>query len=208
MMLEEGGLFGGFPFGSNPIISIASGLYFNKDPHLGTKIAPHETEAGVVDEHSAANVKARIQYIMRTLLPNVPLYSGSYSLEKIGNALTAEGLISPEVANEMGWTGKDYYGTPMTGAEELSGWVSGVRTRKLYENQELIRKLEKNRFAIKKQQTELKKKLVDQRTTPAEQEAQIELYRRVSQEATENLRLYGNMYQAARGVRVREPKEN
>ena len=194
-LLNDGGIFRGLPFGTNPILSIVAGLANNKDQVLGNEIAPYpEAEA---PELKKRNTEARLKFIMRTLLPNLPVYPGAYSLERLGQALTGSGVIDKETADQFGWTGMDYYGTREDIGQEMFGYVTGIRSRRLYATQETIRGIEKNKFGMKKEENELRHRLADRRTSPSEQQAQIDKYRAIILHNQGQIEHLGEVYRKA-----------
>lgn len=204
--LDDGGIFGGFPFGTNPLVSIMYGLSANKDAQLGMQIAPYPEAEN--PEFAKRNTEARLKFIARSLLPNLPMYPGAYSLERLGQGLTDAGAISPDVADKMGWTGKDYYGTPEDAADAFGSWMSGVRNRRLYAKQELIRKMDKLEFGIKKEENELERRYEDQRMTKDELMIQQNKMKAVTLHNVEELRRLGKVYRKAQRVLAPQETEN
>lgn len=197
-LLNDGGVLRGIPFGQNPILSIASGLFFNKDPHLGNEIAPFpDAEAPAL---RARNAQARLKYVLRTVLPNLPVYPGAYSLERLGQALTKSGTIPKDVADYMGWTGMDYYGTPEDVTSELFGLVTGIRPRRLYAESETVRSIEKHKFGIKKEQNELKRRVQDRRISGTELAAQQQQMQTVTRHNLDQIQRLGEVYRKAQKV--------
>ena len=205
--LDDGGIFGGFPFGTNPVLSILYGLSANKDAQLGQQIAPYPDAEGNW-ELQKRNVEARLKFIMRSLLPNLPVYPGAYSLERLGQGLTSAGAISPELADSMGWTGKDYYGSPEDVADAFGSWMSGIRNRRLYADQELVRKVDKLAFGMKKEENELERKLVDQRMSASELDAQKQKLFKVLHHNTDELRRVNQVYRKAQKVLAQQESEH
>ena len=205
-MMDDGGIFGGFPFGTNPVVSILYGLAANKDAQLGMQIAPYP-EADGNWELEKRNVEARLKFIARSLLPNLPVYPGAYSLERLGQGLTNAGAIDPQVADKMGWTGKDYYGTPEDVADAFGSWMSGVRNRRLYAEQELVRKVDKLSFGMKKEQNEFERRAVDQRMSEEEMQIQQNKMVKVLHHNAEEMDRLGRVYRKAQTVLAQEQKE-
>lgn len=204
-LLNDGGIFGGLPFGSNPILSIVVGLANNKDQYLGQQIAPYPEAENI--EMQKRNTEARLKFVMRTLLPNLPIYPGAYSLERLGQALTGSGVISKEVANSFGWTGQDYYGTQEDILPEMLGYMTGIRNRRLYATQETIRGIEKNKFGIKKEENELRRRLNDKRTSPSETDSQVNKFKSVILHNTDQIDRLGQVYRKAQKVLAQQESE-
>jgi hypothetical protein len=204
-LLNDGGIFRGLPFGTNPILSIVAGLANNKDQHLGQQIAPFpDAEA---PEMKKRNTEARLKFVMRTLLPNLPIYPGAYSLERLGQALTGSGVIDKETANLFGWTGQDYYGTQEDMLPEMLGYMTGIRNRRLYATQETIRGIEKHKFGIKKEENELRRRLADKRTSPSEAESQVNKFKSVILHNTDQIDRLGQVYRKAQKVLAQQESE-
>jgi hypothetical protein len=137
--LSMHGIFQGFPFGMNPLVTVMYGLLTNTDPSFENQIMPHEET--FTKKQKADNARAMVEFILRTCLPNVPLYPGAWSLDKLGNALTAQGVIDPEVADHWGWTGMDYWGTPASLGAEMVNFLGVGRVRRLYPEEEAYRRV-------------------------------------------------------------------
>lgn len=185
--LNDGGILGGFPFGINPIVSILYGLSANKDAVLGETIAPFDKKAAgafgekLPPELEAENAKARLKFIMRNLLPNLPIYSGAYSYERLGQALVGSGVISKETGNRLGFTGVDYYGTPMTMGDELFRFVTGIKNNKLYFGEEMARRMDKIKYGIKQSKNVFKRRARDARISSEELQKEAERMQTVTQ---------------------------
>lgn len=201
-LLNDGGIFRGLPFGSNPFISIAYGLAANKDATLGRQIAPYPEADN--PEMIKRNTIERLKFVSRTLLPNLPIYPGAYSLERLGQALTASGAIDKETANVMGWTGMDYYGTPEDIATEMLSYVTGIRNRRLYAEQETVRRMDKLEFGIKKEENALERSLQDRRTSSSELESQINKYEATVLHNTDQQKRLGQAYEKAQRALARK----
>lgn len=204
-LLNDGGILRGMPFGTNPILSILYGLQANKDAHLGQQIAPFPEADNA--EMEKRNVEARLKFVARTLLPNLPVYPGAYSLERLGQGLVGSGAISPETGNKMGWTGKDYYGTQEDIVQEMFGYMTGIKPRRLYAKQETVRRLDKLQFGIKKEENELERKLQDLRTSPSEREQQIDKFKAVNLHNTDQLDRLGKVYRKAQKAIAQQQKD-
>ena len=139
---------------------------------------------------------------MRTLLPNVPLYPGAWSWDKLGNALTAQGVIPPETANQLGWTGKDYWGTDESMFSEAINFLGLARPRRMYHQMETVRRLGKHEGAIKSMENTLKNMANDGRTTEAELERAINAYKEVVGANVEAMEFIGGLYTVAEKVRA------
>ena len=170
--LSMRGILQGAPFGMNPLATIAFGMLENRDPSFDSAIAPYDEP--LTDKQKRENADARMEFILRTLLPNVPLYPGSWSKDKLGNALAAHDLLPKDFANERGWTGKDYWGTPASLPAELVNFFGIGRVRRTYPEMEGIQQIEKLRASISSEQRKVERMARDHRTTDAEMERGIE----------------------------------
>ena len=205
-LMNDGGIFKGLPFGTNPILSIVTGLVTNQDQSLHNQIAPYpDAEA---PELTKRNTEARLKFIMRTILPNLPVYPGAYSIERLGQALTGSGVIDKQTADTMGWTGQDYYGTSEDITSEMASYVTGMRVRRLYGNQETVRQLEKHRFGIKKEENEYQRRLTDKRMSPSEIEQQTKKLIGVTQHNTDQIQRLGEVYRKAQTATAQSKKVN
>ena len=201
-MLDDGGIFGGFPFGTNPVLSIMYGLQANKDATIEQQIAPYPDTTD--PELKKRNIEARLKFVARSLLPNLPIYPGAYSLERLGQGLTASGVIPQEEADLMGWTGKDYYGTPEDATDAIGSLMSGVRSRRLYADQEAVRQMDKYSFGIKKAENEFERRVVDQRMSDTELEASKNQMIKVIHHNSQELSDLGKVYGKAQTALVRD----
>ncbi|MCK5612983.1 hypothetical protein KAR91_64510 [Candidatus Pacearchaeota archaeon] len=118
----------GLMLGQNPLLLTAIALATNKDAYFGNKIRPFDTPISEAQEDE--NQKAEISFLANTMMPNHPAIPGSWSFDKIGNAMTGEGLINERVAEEFGWTGTDRIGRKMSSVKAALSTV-GVKMRDL-----------------------------------------------------------------------------
>lgn len=118
----------GLMLGQNPLLLTAIALATNKDAYFGNKIRPFDKPISEAQEDE--NQKAEISFLANTMLPNHPALPGSWSFNKIGNAMTGEGKINERVAEEFGWTGVDRAGRKMSSVKAALSTV-GVKMRDL-----------------------------------------------------------------------------
>lgn len=116
----------GLVLGQNPILLGAIALATNKDPYFGKKIRPFDKPISKAQKNE--NVIAEIKYLASQAFPNHPALPGSWSFNKIANAMVSEGLVNKELANRMGWTGKDFTGRKPDTAKAVLGSF-GVKLR-------------------------------------------------------------------------------
>ena len=117
-------MFRGFPFGTHPLISMITALTMNHDPAFKKQIKPYEKPE--TPEQEAANTKGIVDFMVKLYLPNLPFIPGSFSHDKVGNALVASGVLSKETGDAHGWTGKDYLGDKANLSDALLSMV-GVK---------------------------------------------------------------------------------
>jgi hypothetical protein len=160
--------FGGFPFGTHPAISIVYGLFSGKDAQMDREFQ-WEFDSGMplLSKNNESAIKERVRFIANALLPNLP-YPGSYSFDKLGNALVAEGTI-PRGTN--GWTGEDYYGNDASIAEELINFTGMGKIRRLYKDEEFNRSIITKRNSIRKEVQRLRRKARSSSTSDKELDA-------------------------------------
>jgi len=164
-MLSDSGIFGSYPFSFHPAISLLGGLITGKDPRFMKNII---NEDPVTPQDSIDNAAARAKFIVRTLLPNLPFIPGQYSYEKIGNGLTAQGIIPPDVADSLGWTGKDQFGGEVSLPKEVFGMFGFLKFREPYPAEEALKQKKKIRGSVYKTKNKLKYGLQDARTSETE----------------------------------------
>jgi len=164
-MFSDGGIFGSYPFAFHPAISLLGGLVTGKDPRFMKNII---NEDPVTPQDSIDNAKARTQFIVRTLLPNLPFIPGQYSYEKIGNALTQKGVIPPEIADALGWTGKDQFGGDVSLPKEVLGMFGLLKFREPYIAKENLMERRKKKASIFNAKRKLKYGIRDKRSSQAE----------------------------------------
>ena len=164
--LSVHGIFQGFPFGMNPLATIAYGLLTNTDPSFEKDIMPHDSPLSM--KQKGDNARAMLEFILRTTLPNVPMYPGSWSLEKLGNALVANGTIPPEVGDRWGWTGMDYWGTPADLGHEIATFMGATRIRRMYPEEEAFKQVSVLDASIGQWERKLDRMAQDMRTSDTE----------------------------------------
>ena len=201
--LTSHGLLGGFPFGMNPLVSIAYGMITNRDPNFEKAIAADEPLTTI---QKVDNFNARMKFILRTLLPNVPLYPGSFSLEKLGQAATAQGIVPEDVANRMGWTGRDYWGTEESLSSEAVNFFGLGRIRKFYPEMETIRRFEKHEYAISKFEQQLNATIADGRTSQMELAKMVNKFKTVVKGNAEAMMHISDLYAKARKALAQRKK--
>lgn len=121
-------MFKGFPFGFHPLIATVTALTMNQNPSFKTKIKPYDKPE--TPEQEDANTKGLVTFMVQQWLPNLPVVPGSFSFDKVGNALVAEGVISKDQGERFGWTGKDYLGNEPSLRDAMLSQV-GVKIKTL-----------------------------------------------------------------------------
>jgi hypothetical protein len=164
-LFSMSGMFGSYPFSFHPAISVMTAMTTGKDPRFWKDIVNQDP---VTEQDKADNRMARAKYIVRATLPNLPFIPGSYAMEKIGNALTAEGVIKPSTADKAGWTGKDYYGGDVSLAKEVTGMFGLAKFREPYPQQEYAIQMKKGIRQFGKSVSKATRAAMDQRTSQTE----------------------------------------
>jgi len=133
-----------FPFGMNPIVSLAVGGFLNKNAAFDQTVMKHQQPRN--DFQKAQNFDGMAKFITNTLLPNIPGIPYTYSTERIGNALVATGDINENsgplwtYAQKRGWTGKDYGGHDLDFSDEVLSSL-GLKISRMDVEQEATKKL-------------------------------------------------------------------
>ena len=166
-MFSDGGIFGSYPFAFHPAISMLGGLVTGKDPRFMKNLINDEP---VTPQDRIDNVAAMAKFTVRTLLPNLPFIPGQYSYEKIGNALTAQGVIPPDVADSLGWTGRDQFGGEVSLPKEVSGMFGFLKFREPYPAKEALMQTRKRASSIYKAGKKFEYGVLDGRSSKAELE--------------------------------------
>lgn len=168
-----------FPFGTHPAISLAYGFSSNKHASFGRRILPHDDPS--TDLEKEQNLDATLSLLSNTLLPNVPGIPYTYATERVGNALVASGDINPNsgwlwnVAQNRGWTGKNFFGHPVHLGEELAT-VAGLRVSRTDVPQAIDIKQQVAIGKIGKAEKSLRREFLSHKTTPARQEKAVESF--------------------------------
>jgi len=172
-ILTPNGIFGNYPFGFNPLVSIVYGITTGRDPRFDREFATTWDEAKATGNYKRY-FDERMKFIQQQLMPNIPV-PGMWSYDKIGNALTAQGLLPKEFAESQGWTGKNYFGGTYSLPEELLG-MFGFKTYRVYLDQEFMRKLGKLSGFAKKERMKFHRMIKDPRTSNFELENEVKRY--------------------------------
>jgi ribA/ribD-fused uncharacterized protein len=192
-MFEGGGLLGNYPVSFHPLISIVYGLWAGKDPAFEKKFAYSEPNDKIMTKEQAYEyVKDRVLFIERTLLPNFPGIPGTYNTDKIMDSLVAEGLIPKDVAEKIGWTGKDYFGGKLNVPEAVLG-MFGAKVRRLYPEREMYFKIKMLEAQVIASQNKMKRMQADARTTPTEMQQRAQAHASLMKSVGEEMQRLGTL---------------
>jgi hypothetical protein len=164
-MLDDSGIFGAYPFSFHPLISLFGAFVSGRDARMDKDIVNQDP---VTDQDSWDNAGKMLRHTVRTLTPNLPFIPGQYSYEKIGNALTAEGIIPPDVADGLGWTGKDAFGGDVSLTKEVFGMFGVLKFREPYTPEELKFEKRRKKGSVRKARQKFKYAKKDRRSSPTE----------------------------------------
>ena len=176
--------FGLSPLGNNPALSIAIGLSTNIDPYFGEKIVKYKNPINA--EEKIENAKMRIKFILNSVLPNNPVIPGSWSFDKICEALTASGDIPSDIAEYFGWTGKTYAGRNVEPKEAALSAV-GVKIREVPLEERYSRRVKEEENALEEREKDLSGTLISQSKTAKEKKNQEEMLQRQINEIQKRL---------------------
>lgn len=162
----------GFPFGFHPLIATVFTLASGKTASFKRELYPYDNP--VTSEQKSLNAKSLVNYLANQWAPNLPFINPySYSTNNLGNALVANGTISKDVGNELGWTGKDWTGHDVSLAETMLG-LFGPKIRRLDTDASLQSRVGIIRSKTKDAGMDVFKTMIDPRKTPAEKEQMIQ----------------------------------
>jgi hypothetical protein len=156
-LLDPAGIFGSFPFGTHPSVTIMAALAFGEDPVFHKEL--DKWEHAETDSQKWDNRIERLKFIERTLLPNIPfVVPHSWSTNKIGNAIVAAGgFEDKEWASKRGWNGRNFANDKVSLAEEIFGTMGLMKFRSLYPDTELTSRFNKLEGAKKDASKEITK---------------------------------------------------
>ncbi|HET9679021.1 MAG TPA: hypothetical protein VFP95_00500, partial [Gammaproteobacteria bacterium] len=103
----------------NPLLTSLIGLIWNKDSFMGREVIQDSDSAWTASKKQAA-------WIYRQLAPNSPVVPGSWSWNKVMNGV-ADAYGEPV----LGYTGKDYYGRPLSLPQALADVLTGTKIRRV-----------------------------------------------------------------------------
>ena len=166
---------GGSLLGSNPIVLMAAGLTYGKDPFTGRDITPRTWEASASLEAKVQFARDYVGFLANEIVPNSPFIPGTYSFDKIGNALVAAGAIPKDVGQELGWTGLDKDGQPVSTWKSISN-VLGIDVRTLDLDRERLKHALHIKALLREEKALLRRTYADQRATEADKKAASERF--------------------------------
>ena len=185
-LMTPEGILGNYPFGFHPAMSTLYGLATERTPMFDKSFQVKFEDIKTMQQAQQA-VGDRMKFLARTWLPNVPFYPGSWSTKSIGNAVVSEVKenmpesdakdLVLEAANQQGFSGVDYHGTPANLPEELIGYLGMGKVRRFYPEEEYRMSLKKLKRELSSKRAELSSSAKDARTTPAEFESMKEGYK-------------------------------
>lgn len=174
-------ILGGSPFGNNPIATMVSSLAITGKNYFGQSIYPYPDDPGHIE-----NVKAAVSHIAHDLIPNNLVIPGSWSFDKVGNALTAAGVIPSKIADTMGWTGVDYAGRIMSPGKAIIS-TFGVKFRDVDIKEGVAKKARKIKSEMSKARRRLNRAVKDPRMSESAIKGEQKLYSNRIKELTERL---------------------
>ncbi len=206
-LMTPEGVLGSYPFGFHPVMSTIYGLATERTPMFDKSFQVKFEDVRTTQQAKQA-IGSRAKFLARTWLPNVPFYPGSWSTKSIGNAIVSEAKENmPEgqarnlildAANNIGFSGTDYHGTPANLPEELIGYLGMGKIRRYYPEEEYIMSLKKLKREISGKRADLTAAARDKRTTPHEFETMKEGYKSLTERNIEIIKELRNLRKKAK----------
>lgn len=194
-LFEQGGPLASYPFAFNPFIATLFGAATDMDPTFMREFA----KSGDLDDPrvDAAKWEAKKKFILNTWLPNLPIpFTYSFSGDKIGEALTSAGVMPRDVADGMGWTGKDYAWYDINPGQSILG-AFGLKSQTVDPSVNFTAQMRYLRAQISREKNELQKSLRSPRSSETERAESIRRFDSARATGIEEIRKLQNAKAAA-----------
>lgn len=188
-----------FPFGFHPAISAIYAMASGKHATFDNPIVKYQDPKNSFEE--AENFDGWMKFATNTLLPNVPGIPYTYSSERVGNALVANGTINEnsgwlwDFAQRRGWNGKDYFGHDADLSDELLSSI-GIKINRLDVEEAASREANRITRSFGTAERKLRSQLRSPKATPSRTERALKGYAEEVDDANAKMerlnRLIGN----------------